>query len=129
MSARPQHGERRWSDYFGSNVTLVQYIDDARWAFTVDARPGNSPIWARTRWSEMRPPRLAWSPTKTAKIERIDRVLDAEVSRVRLSDGGSIRMRTETARLLLEHTNAVIVYDVDAVGNRYNPRPAGPVKS
>jgi hypothetical protein len=61
--------------------------------------------------------------SRRSKIERIDRVLDALTARVRLRDGSSLRMNTIDAQTLIDNTEAVIEYDVDAYGNRYNPRP------
>lgn len=63
---------------------------------------------------------------RTSKIERVDRRYTDGVARVRLADGSSVRMDHATASALLAHTNALVAYDIDAFGNRYNPRAAQP---
>lgn len=50
----PAYGEQRWSNYFGSNITLVHWISDERWYFTVNKKPLHYGITrAQTRWSMM----------------------------------------------------------------------------
>jgi N-acetyl-anhydromuramyl-L-alanine amidase AmpD len=57
--AGPRPGERRWSNYFQSNVELALYQSDTAWTFYVlrsgDRREG--PFPANAKWSEMPPAR------------------------------------------------------------------------
>jgi hypothetical protein len=48
---KPQPGDRRYSNFFHKYITLVHYIDDSHWSFTVDGRPGV--LEAQAKWADM----------------------------------------------------------------------------
>lgn len=59
--------------------------------------------------------------TRTAQVRSIGGNITRGVAVVVLSDGASIRMHGETARIAF-NLGDTVAYDVDGFGNRFNPR-------
>lgn len=74
----------------------------------------------------------AAAETRTARIEKVERLAQGprSIVTVRLSDGATLRAHAATVehvrREIGREVGGVMAYDVDAVGNRYNPRAASP---
>lgn len=81
-------------------------------------------------------PNTTTVPGLTTRIATIESVAGSQkhgISIIRLSDGSALRIHSATARAMLAGTDntrpvhTAVAYDVDAAGNRFNPRVATPL--